>query len=88
MIKRGNIRSTKVYIRENGNLVTKYAVQVRIRNSQKWVQARKDDFQLIFDTPEEADKIVIDYVAETKKTMLEKINDGGVRIKMDKKGKK
>lgn len=84
-MKRGNIRTIRVYSKKEG---TKYAVQVRIRNSQKWVQARKDDFQLIFDTPEEADKIVIDYVAETKKTMLEKINDGGVRIKMDKKGKK
>lgn len=88
MIKRGNIRSTKVYIRENGNLVTKYAVMVRLKDSQKWVQARKGDIQLIFDTPEEADQIVIDYIAEIKKTMMEKIKDGGVRIKMDKKGKK
>lgn len=84
-MKRGNIRTIRVYSKKEG---TKYAVQVRIKNSQKWVQARKDDFQLIYDTPEEANQVVIDYVESVKKTIVEKINDEGIKVKMNKERNK
>jgi len=85
MIKRGNIKSCKVYIKENGKMVTKYSVQVRLRNKQDWIQARKGEEQLIFMTPEEANKVVIDYVEEIKKSMNDKIKEGKVKLKMERK---
>ena len=84
-MKRGNIRSTKVYINEGGKMITKYAVQVRLKGRQTWVQAKNNDTQLIFDTQEEADQVVIDYVEHVKKTVVEKINSGGIKAKLEKK---
>jgi hypothetical protein len=66
-------------------MITKYAVQVRLKGRQTWVQAKNNDTQLIFDTQEEADQVVIDYVEHVKQTVVEKINNGGVKAKLEKK---
>jgi len=87
MVKRGNIKSCKIYVKENGSFVTKYAVQVRLRGKKDWIQARKGDVSLIFDTMEEADKVVLDYVEEINKTMSEKISDGKLKLKMKRRSK-
>jgi len=67
-MKRGNIKSTKVYVNEDGKMVTKYAVQVRLRGRQNWIQAKKGEMKLIFNTQEEADQVVIDYVDHLKQS--------------------
>lgn len=84
-MKRNNIRSTKVYIKENGSMITKFAVQVRLRGKQDWIQAKKGEEVLIFDTQDKADKIVIDYIEEIKKTFAEKLQEGKIKPKMRRK---
>ena len=41
---------------------------MRLRGRKNWIQARKDDIQLIYDTKEEADQVVIDYTENIKQT--------------------
>ena len=60
-MKRGAIKTIKVYFPKEK--LTKFAVQVKLR-SGNWVQAKKGDIPLIYDTREEADQVVIDYVKE------------------------
>jgi hypothetical protein len=87
MIKRGSIKSTKVYVKEDGRLKTKYAVQVKLRGKDYWSQAKKGEEVLIFATQQEADQIVLDYVEELKKSVNEKLVEGKVKLNTGRKKK-
>jgi len=79
-MKRHNLRTVKLYSKENGENITRHAVQLKMRGKNTWIQAKKDNVPLIFDTKEEAEKVIIDFMEEMKKSISEQINDGKVKV--------
>jgi hypothetical protein len=79
-MKRGNLKTKRIYTTEDGKKVTKHAVLVRLRGKGEWVQAKHGETPLIFDTEAEADKIIIDHVAEAKKSLAQKVSEGTVKL--------
>jgi len=79
-MKRHNLRTIKLYSREDGMNKTRYAVQLKMRGKTEWIQAKKDNVPLIFDTKEEAEQVIIDFLEELKKSLNDKINEGKVKV--------
>ena len=72
-MKRGNLKTKRIYSTIDGAKTTKYAVLVRLRGKQEWVQAKSGETPHIYDTQEEAEKIIIDHCTEAKKSLTQRI---------------